>query len=48
MDTELFREWFQAFAQHAGITLHVDKQEASELDDYLDRAIEIFEGMQHG
>jgi len=23
MDTELFREWFQAFAQHAGITLHV-------------------------
>lgn len=24
MDTELFREWFQAFAQAAGITLHVD------------------------
>lgn len=24
MDTELFREWFQAFAQNAGITLHVD------------------------
>jgi imidazoleglycerol-phosphate dehydratase len=23
MDTELFREWFQAFAQHAGVTLHV-------------------------
>ncbi len=23
MDTELFREWFQAFAQHAGATLHV-------------------------
>jgi imidazoleglycerol-phosphate dehydratase len=23
MDTELFREWFGAFAQHAGITLHV-------------------------
>jgi imidazoleglycerol-phosphate dehydratase len=23
MDTELFREWFQAFAQSAGITLHV-------------------------
>lgn len=23
MDTELFREWFQAFAQNAGITLHV-------------------------
>ena len=22
MDTELFREWFQAFAQNAGITLH--------------------------
>ncbi|MEL6288351.1 MAG: imidazoleglycerol-phosphate dehydratase HisB [Pseudomonadota bacterium] len=22
-DTELVREWFQAFAQHAGITLHV-------------------------
>lgn len=24
MDTELFREWFQAFAQQAGITLHVE------------------------
>ena len=24
MDTELFREWFQAFAQTAGITLHVE------------------------
>ncbi len=24
MDTELFKEWFQAFAQSAGITLHVD------------------------
>jgi imidazoleglycerol-phosphate dehydratase len=24
MDTELFREWFHAFAQHAGITLHVE------------------------
>lgn len=24
MDTELFREWFQAFAQHAGVTLHVE------------------------
>lgn len=24
MDTELFKEWFQAFAQAAGITLHVD------------------------
>ncbi|MFP3944588.1 MAG: imidazoleglycerol-phosphate dehydratase HisB [Alphaproteobacteria bacterium] len=24
MDTELFREWFGAFAQHAGVTLHVD------------------------
>jgi imidazoleglycerol-phosphate dehydratase len=23
MDTELFKEWFQAFAQHAGITLHI-------------------------
>jgi len=23
MDTELFKEWFQAFAQAAGITLHV-------------------------
>jgi imidazoleglycerol-phosphate dehydratase len=23
MDTELFKEWFQAFAQSAGITLHV-------------------------
>jgi len=24
MDTELFREWFQAFAQAGGITLHVE------------------------
>ena len=24
MDTELFREWFQAFSQNAGITLHVE------------------------
>jgi imidazoleglycerol-phosphate dehydratase len=24
MDTELFREWFLAFAQHAGLTLHVE------------------------
>ena len=24
MDTELFREFFQAFAQHAGITLHIE------------------------
>lgn len=24
MDTELFKEWFQAFAQAAGVTLHVD------------------------
>jgi imidazoleglycerol-phosphate dehydratase len=23
MDTELFKEWFHAFAQHAGLTLHV-------------------------
>ncbi len=26
MDTELFREWFQAFAQNAGITLHIENQ----------------------
>jgi len=24
MDTELFREWFQAFAQHAGVCLHIE------------------------
>ncbi|HSK40365.1 MAG TPA: imidazoleglycerol-phosphate dehydratase HisB [Arenibaculum sp.] len=24
MDTELFREWFQAFSQAAGVTLHVE------------------------
>jgi len=24
MDTQLFREWFQAFAMNAGITLHVE------------------------
>jgi imidazoleglycerol-phosphate dehydratase len=24
MDTELFKEWFQAFAQSAGMTLHVE------------------------
>lgn len=26
MDTELFREWFQAFAQNAGLTLHVENR----------------------
>lgn len=26
MDTELFKEWFQAFSQGAGITLHVDNR----------------------
>jgi len=24
MDTELFKEWFHAFSQHAGITLHIE------------------------
>src|ERR1700749_2107858 len=24
MDTELFREWFQAFSQHAGLCLHIE------------------------
>ena len=24
MDTELFKEWFQAFSQSAGITMHVE------------------------
>ena len=24
MDIELFKEWFQAFAQHAGLTLHIE------------------------
>lgn len=24
MDTELFREWFQAFAQNAGMTVHIE------------------------
>jgi imidazoleglycerol-phosphate dehydratase len=24
MDTELFREWFQALAQNGGITLHIE------------------------
>ena len=24
MDTELFKEWFQAFAQQAGLTLHIE------------------------
>jgi imidazoleglycerol-phosphate dehydratase len=24
MDVELFKEWFQAFAQHAGLTLHIE------------------------
>lgn len=26
MDVELFREWFQAFSQHGGITLHVNNE----------------------
>ena len=25
MDTELFKEWYHAFAQSSGITLHVEK-----------------------
>ena len=25
MDTELFKEWFQAFSQAAGITLHISE-----------------------
>ena len=29
MDTELFREWFQAFSQAAGITLHVTTHHGS-------------------
>ena len=24
MDNELFKEWFQAFSQHGGLTLHVE------------------------
>jgi imidazoleglycerol-phosphate dehydratase len=24
MDTELFKEWFQALAQNAGLTLHIE------------------------
>ena len=24
MDNELFKEWFQAFAQHGGLTLHIE------------------------
>ncbi len=24
MDTELFKEWFQSFSQHAGVTLHIE------------------------
>jgi imidazoleglycerol-phosphate dehydratase len=24
MDTELFQEWFKAFVQSAGVTMHVD------------------------
>ena len=26
METELFREWFQAFAMGAGITLHIENE----------------------
>ena len=29
MDTELFKEWFQAFAQAAGITLHIENMTTS-------------------
>jgi len=24
MDTELFKEWFQAFSQNAGLTVHIE------------------------
>ncbi len=36
MDTELFREWFQAFAQNSGLTLHV-------INDYGDNNHHIAE-----
>src|ERR1051326_2119052 len=28
MDAELFKEWFQAFAQHAGVCLHIENLNA--------------------
>ncbi len=34
MDTELFKEWFQAFSQSAGITLHIENI-YGETDDYI-------------
>jgi len=41
MDTELFKEWFQAFAQSAGITLHVE-------NDYGENSHHIVESCYKG
>lgn len=41
MDTELFKEWFQAFAQSAGLTLHVE-------NDYGENSHHIVESCYKG
>ena len=41
MDTELFKEWFQAFAQAAGITLHIENL-YGENNHHI---VELFQGL---
>ena len=36
MDTELFKEWFQAFSQSAGVTLHVENIYGENVNQKLD------------
>ena len=39
MDTELFKEWFHAFAQAGGITLHVENlYGVDDLEDFVQEA----------
>ena len=45
MDTELFKEWFQAFAQNAGITLHVETLYGENNHHIMSLAIKGWQGL---
>ena len=45
MDTELFKEWFQAFAQHAGVCLHIENLYADNSHHIVETC---FKGGQRG
>ena len=44
MDTELFKEWFQAFAQAAGITLHIENLYGENNHHIIDRVLRLWRG----